>query len=365
MILTLYISEKEVRMEQSNNLKGRIESREKKRREKQRMNTILFFALFFLLVTTLFFVYDIFLGVLDAAEPYEPPEEIVDPIPIEGPDISRVPITDFVAVDKKLFLVHLYVDGKYHTVSYTVGEEKTVSDLLDLFGISLGKNDEINYSVTTELKEDMVVKIGRITYKTLKTVTTIPYDTIQVPCVFTVFSGKKKMGVLYDGENGERTTTTRVTYVDGVEVDRTVIGEKITKKPVSATIYVDRTDLIDYGNGAPKEGEYIRVIEGEFTAYCPTSGGGKTTRTGHYCRVGYVAVDKDVIPLYSKLYITVEYKGKTFVYGYCYAMDTGGAIKNNIVDLYLPSDFDMHQFGRLYGKIYIITEGKDPDYNYP
>lgn len=351
-------------MEPSNSLKGRMEAREKKRKDKQRMGTFLFFALFFSLVIALFFVYDIALGVIDAAEPEPPTEEIVEPEP-EEPDIPRAPVTDFVAVDKKLFLVHLYVDGKYHTVSFTAGEDKSVSDLLDIFNISLGKNDEINYSVTTELKEDMVVKIGRITYKNVKTVTKIPFETVKVPCVFTVFNGKKKMGVLYDGENGERTTTTRVTYVDGVEVERTVISEKITKKPVDATMYVDRTDLIDYGSGAPKEGEYTRVIDGEFTAYCPTSGGGKTTRTGHNCRVGYVAVDKNVIPLYSKLYITVEYKGKTFVYGYCYAMDTGGAIKNNIVDLYLPSDFDMHQFGRQYGKIYVITEGRDPDYNYP
>ena len=58
------------------------------------------------------------------------------------------------------------------------------------------------------------------------------------------------------------------------------------------------------------------------TAY---SGGGYCAN-GKRCKVGRVAVDPNVVPLGTWLYV----KG----YGFCQACDTGGAIKGKRIDLY-------------------------------
>ena len=75
---------------------------------------------------------------------------------------------------------------------------------------------------------------------------------------------------------------------------------------------------------------------------------------GDIAKVGYVAVDRSVIPIHSYLYVVLD---NGFVYGYCYAKDTGGAIKGNIIDIFLPTDEDCRYFGRLQGTVYVISSG--------
>ena len=84
------------------------------------------------------------------------------------------------------------------------------------------------------------------------------------------------------------------------------------------------------------------------TAYCS----GTTTATGMKVRYGVVAVDPRVIPLGSRLYI--ESANGNWIYGTAIAADTGGAVKGNIIDLYVESYNDAIQFGRRQAKVYIL-----------
>ena len=77
-----------------------------------------------------------------------------------------------------------------------------------------------------------------------------------------------------------------------------------------------------------------------------------TTFSGTPARVGAIAVDPNVIPLGSKLYI-VSADGE-YLYGYCVAEDTGGAIKGNTVDLYYNTYDECIQFGRRDVLVYVI-----------
>ena len=80
------------------------------------------------------------------------------------------------------------------------------------------------------------------------------------------------------------------------------------------------------------------------TAY---SGGGLCAN-GKRCKVGRVAVDPDVIPLGTWLYV----KG----YGFCQACDTGGAIQGNRIDLYYNSESQCNRYGVRYTKVYVLRK---------
>lgn len=81
-----------------------------------------------------------------------------------------------------------------------------------------------------------------------------------------------------------------------------------------------------------------RVIVMEATAYTWT---GQRTASGTWPAVGTVAVDPQVIPLGTKLYI----EG----YGPAVALDTGGLVKGNIIDVYLPTEDECWQWGQADG----------------
>ena len=70
------------------------------------------------------------------------------------------------------------------------------------------------------------------------------------------------------------------------------------------------------------------------------------TATGRIPRRGIVAVDPRVIPLHTRLYV----EG----YGYAQAEDTGGAIKGNRIDVFIPSLREARQWGRKRVRIIII-----------
>lgn len=95
---------------------------------------------------------------------------------------------------------------------------------------------------------------------------------------------------------------------------------------------------------------YTDCLTVEATAY---SGGGKTAM-GTAAGEGTVAVDPDIIPLGSRLYITAE-DGSSWVYGYAVAEDTGGSIQGERVDLFFWSESDCRAFGRRTAKVYVLA----------
>ena len=88
----------------------------------------------------------------------------------------------------------------------------------------------------------------------------------------------------------------------------------------------------EYQEPEPPEPETITF---EATAYTWT---GYRTATGTWPSRGTVAVDPNVIPLGSVLYV----EG----YGPAVAADTGGDIKGQRVDLYMDTEHECWQWGR-------------------
>ena len=92
---------------------------------------------------------------------------------------------------------------------------------------------------------------------------------------------------------------------------------------------------------------FSRVMRVEATAYSRHEDGmSNYTASGTFCKRGVIAVDPNVIPLGTRVFIPG--------YGYAVADDVGGAIVGNIIDIAFDSVEECYQFGRQWIDIYII-----------
>jgi len=96
-----------------------------------------------------------------------------------------------------------------------------------------------------------------------------------------------------------------------------------------------------------EENNHMMIMEA--TAYTKSVEEGTykgITKSGTQVSRGTVSVDPRIIPLKTKLYI----EG----YGEAIALDTGGAIKGNRIDLYMDTKKEAFEFGRRDVKVFII-----------
>ncbi|ATO28937.1 hypothetical protein RA13_13765 [Bacillus atrophaeus] len=99
----------------------------------------------------------------------------------------------------------------------------------------------------------------------------------------------------------------------------------------------------------------INVVATAYTAFCSTGCIGKTktgydvSNTSYYRGKRIIAVDPSLIPLYSL--VEVSYKGGTFQ---AYAIDTGGDIKSNRIDILMNTKSEAKTFGRQQASVKVL-----------
>ena len=113
----------------------------------------------------------------------------------------------------------------------------------------------------------------------------------------------------------------------------------------------------DTSSSAKAPSKYEDVLDITATAYAPGAHDndqwGDKTYLGTQIRPGVVAVDPDVIPLGSRLYI--QYPNG---HGeYAVAEDTGGAIKGNRIDIAKTSVDKAQDFGMKDVKVFVVEKG--------
>lgn len=117
-------------------------------------------------------------------------------------------------------------------------------------------------------------------------------------------------------------------------------GIKITGK-IDAKTYEKIVQL------AVKPKKYRKKFQVEATAYTSGVGGcGEYTSSGHKLRRGYIAVDPNVIPLGTEVFIDG--------YGFAIAADIGGSIKGKMIDVAVNSLEEAIQYGRQNTTLYIL-----------
>lgn len=266
------------------------------------------------------------------------------------------PVKDDMLVEvTRLVSVRIAADGG--TRAYRVSA-LTVSEALEKCRIQLGKEDRVSPRPESLLKSGMKITVQRV--KTVEETETeeIDYETKYLHTRDLV---EGESSVLTQGMKGQRELTYQAVYVDGVLESRELLSEKVTKEPVKEIVLrgsgyqtkAPQLEFIDDGTTpapgrTPKPGgnsgsshnpgisvnatagtltdqdgkqvRYTRAITGECTAYCIPGG---TTSIGLEAVRGVIAVDPDVIPYGTRMFVASP-DGK-IVYGYGVAGDTGGA----------------------------------------
>ncbi len=220
-----------------------------------------------------------------------------------------------------------------YTVTFTFYEresitctsgEKTVGALIDLLGIELTDTQQSNVDTEAVIQADTTVSVDAVTYDTVAVNSAIPYETKYVD-VQTIPKGTTS--TYQEGANGTQTAEYQVTYVNGVEVSRVLTTEYISQNPTDNIVYRGVGGTLEVGG---KTYTYSYYIDCRSTVYT----GGGTTASGVPASEKVIAVDPSVIPLGTTCYISGSYAEV----GFRTAVDTGGAIKGNTIDIYYESD---------------------------
>ena len=165
--------------------------------------------------------------------------------------------------------------------------------------------------------------------------------------------------------------------------DTVVRGEVVSTRYVGASHDTSHAELVRYGTrvyevarddtiekvvpNSSGEGGILYFKSGDTMTYSKTltcsstayySGGEKgaawTTAVGAKVGIGTIAVDPKVIPYYTKMFIQTTNGSR--VYGMGTALDCGGAVKGNIVDLWFPTYGDCRSWGRRNVTVYILDK---------
>lgn len=216
----------------------------------------------------------------------------------------------------------------------------TVGELASSLGM-LKENIRLEPGGETRIQAGLQIRAITLAEKVVERQQEIPFTVAHQP------DATKEKGVeevVEEGQNGSKTVAVKLHFADNNQVAEEVISETITVQPKPKIISVGTRDTINTSRGAQR---FKRVEWMEATAYLPTDGSAHgITATGIAARHGVVAVDPDVIPLGTRLYIPG--------YGLALAADTGGAIVGNTIDLCMESYSDAWRFGRRTVKVYIL-----------
>lgn len=128
---------------------------------------------------------------------------------------------------KRAFTVSIEVDGKIEKFCIARG---TVADALEKAGVDVGEDDIVVPSLETELNGFTQIKIRRVNCEFREEVQTIKYETKIVP-VANMYIDESE--IVTKGENGEKVIVYKDKYIDGEFIETTVDEEKITKEPVN------------------------------------------------------------------------------------------------------------------------------------
>lgn len=265
----------------------------------------------------------------------------------------------------RMMKIQITADGK--TKEYETSAQ-TVETALEKCGVELGEDDRVEPERTAKIQDGTKITVQRVEIKEEVETEEVPYET-EYKDTDSLYEGETQVETA--GTAGEKEITYKVTYVEGKEESREKASEKVTVEPVNEVVLrgtavkQESTPSVDVsgGNGTGNSAgtfvdmygntvSYSSMLTGTCTAYSVPGG---TTSLGWDAVYGVVAVDPNIIPYGTKLYITSP--DGSVVYGYGVAGDTGGACMAGdiIADLCYNTVEECSIIGRRTMNVYILS----------
>lgn len=258
----------------------------------------------------------------------------------------------------RAFNVTVKADGTEKTFAVIGG---TVSDMLGMAGITLDELDLVNYAENEAVSPDMEIEVTRIKRIERSEERIHEFETEYIDNSNRAIGYEK---VLTAGKQGKSVAVYNDIYVNGVLTASELVSEEYIEMPVTQVVERGTACAVPYSkmddptalklvDGIPET--YTRVITGKSTAYSAYDGA--KTASGRYAVVGTVAVNPNVIPYGSELYIVST--DRKYVYGYAIAADTGSGMMEgySMIDLYTASYGDACRWGSHTVDVFVLSEG--------
>ena len=229
----------------------------------------------------------------------------------------------------RTFPVFVRADGNQKRVTVSQG---TVAAVIAKANLELGELDIVNLPLDQKVSSGDVIVVTRRELVTLTCREIIPHDTIYA---YDPALTPGVEAVEIEGQDGKRVRVVERLLVDGEVTKETVKSETVQSQPVTAkvTMGFPSRPVSDYDFEAEfdkncEPTEYSSVLRGQKSAgYSAREGAG--TAGGWKADVGHVAVNPNVIPYGSKLFIKAS--DNSHIYGYAIAADTGIALMDGRV----------------------------------
>lgn len=253
--------------------------------------------------------------------------------------VSTGKVTDnsVITVNRSMPVI-VEVNGKDQTVNTT---KKTVGELLSSMNLD-GDKYYVQEDKNTELQANSKIKVLNVSSRLVLKDEVQPYQVIKEPDSSLIRGNEE---VDQEGRNGLNRLLVREKYHNGIKVGEEIVQTTQLVKP--------RDQVVREGTAEPVAQHsvglrpYSQVLYMEASAYLPSDGGGSGyTALGIPARYGVVAVDPNIIPLGTRLYIPG--------YGEAIAADTGGAINGYMIDLCMEDYYQAIAFGRRTVEVYIL-----------
>jgi uncharacterized protein YabE (DUF348 family) len=217
--------------------------------------------------------------------------------------------------------------GDQTQVIYSQAE--TLEEALSEAGYTFGPDDRVEPNLSVAVTNDMVARIVRVTGQAFFERDDVIHKTVFKPD--ESLTGLETRRV--PGNDGVRVTEYKIVIEDGIEVERAFVGESFDPEPVDTVIYYSASAV--NSTGSAEDLQVAQTVNMYATWYNAASSGKPSThpaygitRSGAPLTKGIVAVDPNVIPLGTRLYIPG--------YGFAVAGDTGGGIIGDMIDLGYP-----------------------------
>lgn len=249
----------------------------------------------------------------------------------------------------------LLVDG--HKYDIWTGA-RTVEEAIRAAGVELGALDRSEPCFGNAVVDNMQIEVIRVKQELVHEEVETPYETKKIASR-SLNRGQTKE--VRPGVKGKILNTYQVTMENGKVIERDLVKSETLVEKQDRLLEEGVVATIARGGQNLRYSKVLDVVATAYTAdYDPKKGAPDDpwlgmTASGKRAVAGLtIATDPRVIPMHSKVYVEgVDAHGKKYSGTYV-AMDTGGAVKGNRIDIFMSTYNEAIRFGRRKMRVYVL-----------